>query len=201
MKNRLSQAQKASAALLLFLGLSSLVLTFPYISRKIKSPFIRQNNEGFLTLEKKEKQKMAELKTQDTDNDGLDDYDELYIYRSSPYLEDTDSDGMADGEEVNGGSDPNCPKGQDCIGSVISGEAASPSTVTTAPPPPADALNSLEQLKSLSVGDIRKLLEQSGVPQDALQKIDDNSLRAIYEDALKTVSASGTAQQTQSGQR
>lgn len=148
-----------------------------------------------MTLEQKEKQKLAELKTQDTDNDSLNDYDELYIYRSSPYLEDTDSDGMFDGEEVRSGSDPNCPKGQDCVGSVISGESAPPGTVTTAPPPPADALNALEQLKALGTADIRKLLEQSGVPRDALQKIDDNSLRAIYEDALKTVSASGTLKQ------
>lgn len=192
MKNKLNQAQKASAALILFLGLSSLVLAFPYFSRKIKGPFIRQNNGGFLTLEQKEKQKMAELKTQDTDSDGLNDYDELYVWRTSPYLEDTDSDGLPDGEEIKAGDDPNCPKGQDCAGSVASGESAPPGTVTTAPPPPADALNSLEQLKSLGTADIRKLLEQSGVPKDALQKIDDQSLRAIYEDALKTVSASGT---------
>lgn len=195
MRENLTQAQKVSLALLLFLGLSSLVLAFPYFGKKISRPFVKNKDADFLTLEQKENKKNAELKTQDTDADQLNDFDELYVYRSSPYLGDTDSDGILDGDEVRAGSDPNCPKGQDCLGLVTSGDAASPGTATTAAPPPADAINSLETLKNLSTEEIRNLLVQSGIPKDVLQKVDDKSLRAIYEDALKSMAASGTPKQ------
>jgi hypothetical protein len=54
------------------------------------------------------------LKSKDTDGDGLSDYDEIYIYHTSPYIKDSDSDGIPDGVEVKNGTDPNCPQGQDC---------------------------------------------------------------------------------------
>lgn len=50
----------------------------------------------------------------DTDGDGLNDFEELNIYNTSPYLDDSDSDGVSDGMEVEKGTDPNCPEGQNC---------------------------------------------------------------------------------------
>ena len=47
------------------------------------------------------------LKTMDSDNDGLSDYDETYIYKTNPNLADTDSDGYTDGTEVLYNYDPN----------------------------------------------------------------------------------------------
>ncbi|MDA8622308.1 hypothetical protein N9L48_06650, partial [Psychrosphaera sp.] len=38
---------------------------------------------------------------QDTDSDGLSDYDEITLYTTSPILQDTDSDGLTDAEEIN----------------------------------------------------------------------------------------------------
>ena len=58
------------------------------------------------------------LRSEDTDKDGLFDYDELYLYGTSPYLEDSDSDGISDKQEIDAGQDPNCPSGQDCTGSA-----------------------------------------------------------------------------------
>ncbi|MBI2098939.1 hypothetical protein HYT45_00810 [Candidatus Uhrbacteria bacterium] len=199
MNNNFTPIQKASLALLLFLGLSGLVLAFPFFNRRIKQPFVKDKSKKYLTLEEREKQKLAELKTQDTDNDGLDDYDELYIYRTSPYLDDTDSDGIKDLEEAQNGGDPNCPKGRDC-GGLTSSDSAPPGTNTTVAPPPADALGALEHLQNLSAADIRKLLSDSGVPQDVLKSVDDETLRGIYDDALKTMSASGTAAKAQAQQ-
>ena len=40
------------------------------------------------------------LKNIDTDNDGLSDYDELYVYNTDPYNPDTDGDGLSDYEEI-----------------------------------------------------------------------------------------------------
>jgi hypothetical protein len=43
----------------------------------------------------------------DTDGDGLEDGDEVYIYQTDPTKKDTDGDGYSDKEEVEKGSDPN----------------------------------------------------------------------------------------------
>ncbi len=66
------------------------------------------------TYQDDEKQ-MRDLKLKDTDRDGISDYDEQYIYRTSAYLVDSDSDGASDAEEVAMGEDPNCPQGKNCI--------------------------------------------------------------------------------------
>ncbi len=42
----------------------------------------------------------------DSDNDGLNDYEEQYIYHTDPLKADTDSDGYKDGEEVKNGYSP-----------------------------------------------------------------------------------------------
>ena len=52
---------------------------------------------------------MTYLKTEDSDKDGLSDYDEVMIYKSSRYKKDTDGDGYDDKTEVDGGFNPNGP--------------------------------------------------------------------------------------------
>lgn len=48
------------------------------------------------------------LRTLDTDEDGLNDYMELYEYETNPLSPDTDDDGLTDGEEINEyDTDPN----------------------------------------------------------------------------------------------
>ena len=42
----------------------------------------------------------------DTDGDGLNDWDEISVYKTDPNLADTDGDGLSDGKEVAGGTDP-----------------------------------------------------------------------------------------------
>lgn len=44
---------------------------------------------------------------QDKDQDDLDDFDELMIYNTNPLNPDTDGDGFSDGQEVDGGYNPN----------------------------------------------------------------------------------------------
>lgn len=58
------------------------------------------------------------LKGKDTDRDGLSDYAEISIYKTSPYLADSDSDGIPDAIEIAQGTNPNCPTGQNCGGLV-----------------------------------------------------------------------------------
>jgi len=45
----------------------------------------------------------------DSDSDGLNDYDELFVYYLNPKSSDTDEDGRADGWEINRSYDPNLP--------------------------------------------------------------------------------------------
>ncbi|MFH0952008.1 MAG: hypothetical protein V1838_02340 [Patescibacteria group bacterium] len=45
----------------------------------------------------------------DSDNDGLNDYDEVKIYKTDPLKADSDGDGHNDGDEVADGFDPNGP--------------------------------------------------------------------------------------------
>jgi hypothetical protein len=46
------------------------------------------------------------LKTTDSDNDGLNDYEEMFVHYSNPLDEDTDGDGFCDGTEVVKGTSP-----------------------------------------------------------------------------------------------
>ena len=131
----------------------------------------------------------AILKARDTDSDGLSDYDEIYTYKTSPYLEDTDSDGTLDRSEVEQGTDPNCPQGQNCN--------------ATAPATTADQNTSaLNQISTSTDGGIdnaalqnalngqidattlRKLLLSGGASQDELDKISDADLMKSYQDTL-----------------
>lgn len=106
--------------------------------------------------------------SQDTDMDGLSDYDELNVYKTSPYIADSDSDGYLDGEEVKNGEDPNCPINQSC-GLVA----------------PAETDVSAEELNNLSAEQIRQiLLKQGTVKEEDLANIDDQTLKNLYLETL-----------------
>jgi hypothetical protein len=58
-----------------------------------------------------------DLKLIDTDGDGISDWDELFIYGTSPYLANTSGDGISDYDAIFvHGIDPLCPQGEDCYG-------------------------------------------------------------------------------------
>jgi len=61
-----------------------------------------------------------QLKNQDSDLDGLDDWSEINVYSTSPYLSDSDGDGISDKQEILKGTDPTCPEGVDCAAIVSS---------------------------------------------------------------------------------
>jgi hypothetical protein len=48
----------------------------------------------------------SSLYSNDTDNDGLDDFDEVKTYKTSPKLADSDADGMNDAQELVAGTSP-----------------------------------------------------------------------------------------------
>lgn len=120
----LSAEQRFSAAVLGICGSVSLVLSMFYISYNLREPFLVQKttvaaSQKLFADSDAKSQETERSKAKDTDRDGLSDYAELYLYRTSPYLADSDSDGQPDSIEIAQGSDPNCPSGQNCAGFAV----------------------------------------------------------------------------------
>jgi hypothetical protein len=124
------------------------------------------------------------LKKQDTDGDGLSDFDELNTYHTSPYIKDSDSDGIPDGTEVKNGTDANCPEGKDC---------GVPEPLNNAPANSNDQLDLLlpkssagnaplgEALAKPTAAEIRALLKEQGLGDNILNNIDDKTLMDLYD--------------------
>jgi hypothetical protein len=124
--NKLNKGQKMAVVLLAFFAVLVIIMWSVQFKKSISEPFVyKGNEEADISQGSSASNADSEelLKTKDTDGDGLSDWDELYLYRTSPYLEDSDSDGFFDKEEIDSGNDPNCPRGRDCYSSgLIDGE-------------------------------------------------------------------------------
>ena len=123
----------------------------------------------------------------DTDGDGLSDFEEQNIYKSSPYVTDSDSDGIADGEEVKKGTDPACPTGKNCFKGdygfsfdTSAGVGANTSSTTA-----VDPITDVALLNGTPTPDqIRKLLIKAGAKPEALAKLSDADLLKTYQETL-----------------
>ncbi len=206
----LSAEQKVAFVLLVFLGIGGVAFGAASFGAMIRRPFEIQiakssREEPFLTLTQKEDKQKEDQKTMDTDTDGLSDYDELYVFRTSAYVSDTDSDGMDDRSEVYAGSNPNCPEGKTCSGTV-SGDVAGANTsgkdfvdaISTSPLGKDLSKYNFQSeadiqdfVKSITVDQIREALAQAGVPADKLAEIADEELKKIFSQTLSEASASG----------
>ena len=110
----MSAHQRLSLGVFIVIGLSTIILGFFRINKAIELPFRRAGTLTFKSAAQLDQERTQKLRESDTDTDGLNDYDELYVFRTSPFLEDSDSDGYNDGAEVASESDPNCPVGKTC---------------------------------------------------------------------------------------
>ncbi len=108
---------------LILITVSSLVLGYLQFKKNIEGPafaayldrkrgeYLDQYNQLYAISED---ELVSELKNQDSDLDGLNDWHEINLYGTSPYLSDSDNDKISDQEEILQGTDPNCPEGQTC---------------------------------------------------------------------------------------
>ncbi len=132
-----SKEQKVAITALTVCCLFLLLGGISQIRSYVRKPFLvsRQNltkSIQILTQNTQDDQKiMDDQKLKDTDRDGLSDYDELYVYHTSPYLVDSDSDGIPDGDEIARNSDPNCPEGKNCADVQSSVPTVNTSTFAT----------------------------------------------------------------------
>ncbi len=149
------------------------------------------------------------LNNQDTDNDGLSDYDEIYTYKTSPYLEDSDSDGIFDKKEVDQNTDPNCPQGQNCNAATEPVNSSSQTGDLNQNPetnlPSATGLNAVTTDQTIlqnamsgqiDVATLRQLLLSSGASKADLDKISDEDLMKSYQETLNKQGQNGTSTKT-----
>ncbi len=130
-------------------------------------------------------QEEYQLRHQDTDGDGLSDWDELNVYHTSPFLADTNGDGIDDKLSIQEGIDPVCPQGQICINGV---STSTGTPATTATSTRTDGL-SIEQLTALknqfganpSAAALRQLFVAAGADSSSLAQIPDDALVTAYQ--------------------
>jgi len=187
------------------IGLTTLVFGLFQLNRMIIEPMAIENEVHFKTADEVEEERIAALKKADTDGDTLNDYDELYIFRTSPFLPDSDSDGLDDGIEVAQSSDPNCPKGSTCrIASTNTGGEGSGTVDPSSPPnlsPDEETLLAAmdrvfgdmtdltpeamnQRLQELTPEELRQFMADIGVPPEMLNKTDDATMRKLLAETL-----------------
>ncbi len=106
-QKKLTQEERVGFLIIAITGGITLILGSLFIVRNVNKPFdLSYEGPLFLTTAQERAIEAEEQKTKDTDGDGITDYDELYVYRTSPYLSDTDGDGFLDNEELASGNDP-----------------------------------------------------------------------------------------------
>ncbi|MFA5030565.1 MAG: thrombospondin type 3 repeat-containing protein [Patescibacteria group bacterium] len=140
--------------------------------------------------------KLAALKDKDADQDGLSDYDELYTYGSSPYIQDSDSDGISDKDEVDNGTDPNCPEGTECTAIAVFTPDTNTNSITntsTNSTNSTSTTNTNPAAASLNVDELRAALKNAGMAQSDLDALSDEQLKSLYSEVLAEDSNSNSS--------
>jgi hypothetical protein len=200
----LSREQKVGFGMVASFGALALVFGVFYMWKHVASPFVlTYTGPKFLTGDEKLQQEMETLRKEDTDVDGLDDYSELYVYKTSPYLADSDSDGSNDKAEVAGGTDPNCAPNQPCAAALaaavkpetLKGSFAEEITDSTgatvaagAPTIPTMATISTA-LENMSPTQMRELLIQAGGDPATINALSDDEVRSTLMQAISALQA------------
>lgn len=196
-----TREQKTGFALLFVFGILTIGLGFLQMRNTIYSPYV-------VRLEPAEQDDIrsilnddeVRLQSIDTDQDGINNYEELYFYNTSPYLKDTDSDGVNDKEEIDAGENPICPIGDVCEGADAAGERdlggllGDPGEAPVEPtnnPLYGNTVNANPQTQGeldaiLNDADaIRQMLLQSGqLSETQLRNISDKELLALVADIV-----------------
>jgi len=185
----LKKSQKIAVAVLVIFTFVVMILWIGQFKKSISDPFAykpkenktAENNCADGSCDKSEE----DLRIQDTDGDGLSDWDELNIYLTSPYIEDSDSDGFSDKQEIDNDKDPNCPSGRDCYGQNNFIEEKSKTEVDNIPNMPS----SNEQIQNILQGtsdanSLREMLINAGMDEKILNQISDEDLMKSYQETL-----------------
>ncbi|MBA3047925.1 hypothetical protein KKC83_05150 [Patescibacteria group bacterium] len=201
---RLNKGQKIGASALAVFAILLIFLWSAQLKKNISGPLDRKNSgSSEIVAEKNSEDSEESLRNKDTDSDGLSDWDELYFYKTSPYLEDSDSDGFTDKQEIDNSKDPNCPVGRDCYrqGIVDGDESAAGAEESNAnsgsldsllgqfgveddlPPAGGQQIGALFP-SDISADDLRKMLAEYGMDKKILDQLSDEQLLESYKEIL-----------------
>ena len=201
---------KFAVILFLLVGIGGVLYGSRGFFFQLEKPFFAQLNysgQPYLTLDEREAQEIERQKQADTDEDTVNDYDEIYVFGTSPYLVDTDSDGIPDAQEIRLGKDPSCPEGEDCTGGLASiddiGETPGVLGDITASEPSFNvefgSLTGTEELKQkiqkTSAGELRQALLSTGVDPLIVERLNDDQLRELFMLAAEDAGQSGIIDQ------
>ncbi len=195
-KPSFTKEQKASLTLVIIAGCVALVLGGFYLVRHIASPFfIEYSGEFYFTQEQEATIQMMEQQLKDTDGDTLTDYDELYVYGSSPYLMDTDGDGYNDDTEILAGTDVDCAAGQDCSDADIASttdlfDDVAPDAAEITPSSGTSLSDIQEAIRELTAEEIRELLVTAGADPEMVAEIPDEDLEALILEVMGDLESS-----------
>ena len=191
--------EKVALVLLIVSGVGGLFFGFRYLGKNLQSPFaFSYSGPEYLSADEEESKRIEQYKARDTDGDTLNDYDELYVYKTSPYLVDSDSDGYNDDTELASGNDPNCPIGKSCTGvasadtSVDSSDAILEGLTEPTSPDLQAAQQALDDsggdvdglINNMTPEELRLLLIQSGADEAQVNALLDDELMQLYTEAL-----------------
>jgi hypothetical protein len=209
----LGKSQKIAVASLAVFALFIMVMWTIQFKKGLSDPFVYKgpdasDNSGAAACSGPDCPAVQEAqKKKDTDQDGLSDYDENYIHKTSAYLEDSDSDGISDKKEIDANKDPNCPEGKECSSApLVSEDDAGGGSGSSAGDLSSQfqSLNSgggqtglsaqatttnQQVLENFTSGDIdaaslRQMLLENGVPKDVLNKISDEELLKSFGEVV-----------------
>jgi hypothetical protein len=166
----LPKLQRNSFVFLSVLSLAVLILWIWQLNFRLSSPF-RVPSEANVVLDEEAAAFEKLLLNNDTDGDGLTDYEENSLYNTSAYLADTDGDGLSDRVEIEQGSDPLCAPGQACNNS---------DAIVINDDPVVNNLNTEEA----NAQQLRVLLLESGADAQMLEQLSDDDLLAAYKEML-----------------
>ncbi len=168
--DRMQRASLVSVAVVVLLALGLGLKSF---GARLEAPF-HLTPARPAPHEETEAEKLLRLKATDTDKDGLNDYEELYVYKTSPYLPDSDSDTYSDRDEIVSGHDPNCPTDKTCTVGIAAPLAGT--EITTAPAPLAQ-----NPFDITDPAQIRAMIASTGtMTKEQLAQIDDATLLATW---------------------
>jgi len=193
-KNKLSREQKVGFTLLLIFAIVAVGLGLVHIRNTMYQPF--KLGSGVPTDVSSDVNGVETLAYRDTDQDGLSDFEELYVYHTSPYLADTDSDGIPDGVEVKGNTNPICPQGKICTSQVVSSDSSGVTsgtlsykdlTFATDYDFTQEARTAQQAFFSQLQNDpaaVRKLLVSQGMTAEEVNAVSDADIKTIVNKAI-----------------
>lgn len=178
------QTQKRFIIALVFVTLIALGGGGWYIAYQLRNPFapvVSENSNLFAAGSNTSATLggLDELRNKDTDSDGLSDYDEFYIYKTSPYLADSDSDDIPDKTEIDAGTDPNCPTGKNCNRATLANNANADTNAVLGPIQTNTATGTGGEL---TADELRQILRDAGASEELLSQIPDEELLATYRE-------------------